>query len=166
MVDLEKLFSDEEFVSKIANVKTDEEFKQIFKDHGLELTDEQVEAIKVNLKKITDEEIGEVSGGEGPEVTVGLTVDEDKAAAVAGTTLFGAGIGAYVGYIRGAINARNTFKGGTQTDAFKHVFKSACKGALKGAGVGAGAGALASTLAIGVGSTVKGARVTREPRKW
>lgn len=163
MVDLEKLLSDDKFLDKVVNCKNDEEVKKAFKENGVDLTDEQMANIKTNLKKaaedLSQEELSEVSGGLKKRYT--LEVDS-KVSDMANAAVAVGAFGGYLGWIRGALKARRTFRGGNQYDAFKHVFKSAVKGGLKGAAIGAGVGAAAMAVANTMNSGVR----TSEEYVW
>lgn len=67
---LVELLENEEFVSKILSMKTDEEVRNEFKSNGVELSDEELSNIKKTygkimegLEKLDDDTLEELSGG-------------------------------------------------------------------------------------------------------
>ena len=154
MANIEELLESEEFLDKLANTKSDEEFIKAFKDSGVELSEEQIKAIKANLnevmKSIPQEELEGVSGGIGGEIHVGIDIDDEKLRKMG----VGAGLGATAGFLFGMaraakknLNYNPRIHGKRRADALLFGAKTAIKEGLKGVVVGSALGAAAGVVA-------------------
>lgn len=76
---IDEILSNDEFIEKILKANSSEEVKQIFKEEDIDVTDEQIEnmrkALNIKIKELntmSDDEMGQISGGENRYITFRL----------------------------------------------------------------------------------------------
>ncbi len=143
---MDDIFSDE-FVSNVLSSKSNDEIKAMFKEKGLDVTDEQLEKFKKSLnkellEKVSDEELKEASGGR---------LDKEK---ILDSATQGAGYGVVQGSLSGAGFG---FLGSFMHDIYngkKNKVRRAFLNAAKMSGIGAASGAVIGGIAgTGIGMT-------------
>jgi hypothetical protein len=75
---IEEMLTNEEIIKRLAGCKTEEEVRKIFKEENVDLSDEQMEGLKIlfsqaaqtsqKTKELSSEELGKASGGVAKEV--------------------------------------------------------------------------------------------------
>lgn len=135
---VQKLLSDEEFVKKLISQETIEDAKKLFEDQGITTSIEEMEMLGRFIKKISEkgneklseEDLGEISGGSGGSLFVrglGATIgalEYGAAGAVSGMLL-----GSAVGNYRDDVSV--------DSGRFYGAFAGAVAGAIYGAKYGA-----------------------------
>lgn len=148
---INKLASNDECIKKILSANNGEEVKKIFKDQGLDLTDEQIENLKkafadqlIKLNTMPDKELEKVGGGMDLK-KVGYAAESGVGHGGAYGMWVGAGIGAAAGVVDASIKA---YRGGVDTTwgFMKEAFKIAVKSSIVGGAAGGGLGLLSGSL--------------------
>lgn len=150
---MEKLLSDDEFISKIIAADSAEAVKRLFEEKGVRLTDEQIESIRSEFIK----SIESVPKGELEKISGGRDEFEDrviKDAGMGGTIgmWVGAGAGATAAFVKSVINACKKGKFSPTeflTRQMQYILVSGAAGAALGAGFGAAGGAMANCGGVG-----------------
>ena len=138
--EIKKLSCDEDFLKKLFSAKDNKEVKEVFKEKDLEISDEEIEVLKENLKKslseqfknMSDEELEKISGGDFDGSVMGAQVG-------AGVGAVAAGVGMFVPFYK---LARKSYLSKVEAAllATSVAFPSALVAGVAGLGVGIGVG--------------------------
>lgn len=158
---MEEILVNEECLKKIYAAQNDEEIRQVFREKGLELDEEQMESLKQLFKealqeveKLSSQELEYISGGK-------LNTEYIKDNAAAGLGIGGAtgiGIGATIGGMYALIETliKSKTNDGFLKNYSKIIAKTAAAAAMTGAigaGIGGSIGGLAGMADSGHEST-------------
>lgn len=147
---IDEIISNDECIKKILKADNSKEVKQIFKEKGLDLTDEQIENLKkvfaeqlIKLNTMPDKELEKIGGGLDAQ-KAGYAAQIGIGYGTAHGMWWGAGIGAAAGVVDASLKA---YRGGvTDTWGFiKEAMKVAVKSSLIGGATGGGLGILSGT---------------------
>lgn len=145
---IDEILSNDEFIKKILEANSSEEVKQIFKEKGIDVTDEQIENMREKLNSkikelntMSDDAMGQISGGKS---RLGYAAQHGAGEGAMWGTWIGAGVGATAGMIDGTVKLVN----GDIDSAwgyFKVVAKDTVEGVVLGGATGGFAGAFSET---------------------
>ena len=148
------LAENDAFLEKLISAKTDEEIKSVFKEHGVEISDKEIENLKKSfqqkiseeLKKLPENELKEIAGGTKKQFEFDTNEFESNATEFVPAALtYGLFLGSVVGTVQGAVKGANKgYKGDKLT---VNILKSAVKGALTSVSVNLAVGTAVSAIA-------------------